>query len=228
MCIDKTFIRSCGRINFMEIILLFFWKLFFYTITSIFLAIGCMCFLIFFPGLFLEDKTRGDLGVPLVYFSYFVGIYIFIGLWVDDIFGIYIYPDKYISLIFENTLVNVLICIFSVTYPWIHNLFRYIGEKIFKKTDYFLTYIKTINIFYMFIFVFVVSLFTFTDFSLTSGWDLVTSEEDDISVTGGRRPLFAILFIIYPTVILVGAIFGGFSSFNRIKDPGSILNEDYD
>ena len=65
-------------------------------------------------------------------------------------------------------------------------------------------------------------------FSLTSGWDFVTSGEDDVNWTGGRGPLFAILFIIYPTVILVGAIFGGFSSFNRIKDPGSILNEDYD
>jgi hypothetical protein len=212
----------------MEIILLFFSKLFFYTITSIFLAIGCMCFLIFFPGLFLDNKTRGDLFVPLLYFSYFVGIYIFIGLWVDDIFGVYIYPDKYIGLIFENTLANVLICILSVTYPWIHNLLRYLGEKIFNKTSYFLSYIKTINIFYMLIFIFVVSLFGFTDFSLKSGWDFVTSGEDDLNWTGGRGPLFAILFIIYPTVILLSAIFSGFTSYNRIKDPGNILNEDYD
>jgi len=166
--------------------------------------------------------------IPLYYFSYFVGIYIFIGLWVDDIFGFYIYPNKYLGLIFENTLVNVLICILSVLYPGIHSLFRSIGEKVFKKTDLFSFYIKTINIFYMFIFVFVVSLFGFTDFSLASGWSFVTSEENDVNWTSARGLLNAILIIIYPTVILISAIFGGFSSYSRIKDPENVLNEDYD
>ena len=133
-----------------------------------------------------------------------------------------------IGLIFSNTLANFLICILSVAYPAVHNLLRYIGEKIFKKTNYFLFYMKTINIFYMFIFIFVVSLFVFTDLSLTWGWDEIKSGESDVDWTNGRGPLFAILLIIYPTLILLGAIVFSFASYKRIKDPGTILNEDYD
>ena len=51
-----------------------------------------------------------------------------------------------IGLIFSNTLANFLICILSVAYPAVHNLLRYIGEKIFKKTNYFLFYIYRIYI----------------------------------------------------------------------------------
>lgn len=212
----------------MELIFLFFSKLLFFTLTSIFLGIGCMCLLIFFPGLFLDNKTRGDLIFPLVCFSYFVGIYIFIGLWVDDIFGVYIYPDRYIELIFENTLVNILICILSVTYPWIHNLLRVMGESMFKENKGLISYIKIVNILYMFIFLFVVSLFGFTDFSLTSGWDFIRSGELDYNWSKGRGLLWSLIFIVYPTVILGTAIIYGKMSFNRIKEPKDILNQEYD
>lgn len=212
----------------MELILLFFSKLLFFTLTAIFLAIGCMCLLIFIPGLFLDDKTRGDLAIPLVYFSYFVGIYIFVGLWIDDFFGVYIYPGRYINLIFENTLVNILICILSVAYPFIHNLLRFVGESIFKSNEGLLSYIKMVNVLYMFVFLFVVSLFGFTDFSLTSGWDFIKSGELDYNWTSSRGLLWSVLFIIYPTVILVTAITYGKMSFDRIKEPKNILNEEYD
>jgi len=212
----------------MELILLFFSKLLFFSLTAIFLAIGSMCLLIFFPGLFLDDKTRGKLMFPLVCFSYFVAIYIFVGLWVHDLFGAYIYPDRYINLIFENTLANILICILSVTYPWIHNLLRFIGELIFKANESFLSYIKIVNILYMFVFLFVISLFGFTDFSLTSGWDFIKSGELDYNWSSGRGLLWSLMFIIYPTVILVTAIIYGKMSFDRIKEPKNILNEEYD
>ena len=131
---------------------------------------------------------------------------------------------------FENILINILLCGLLLFYPFIHNLFRYIGEKFIKNEKFFLNYIRFINILFLPSCIFIVGLFLFTDFSFNSGWQFVqeSSASRQTDWTGGRAPLFAILFIIYPTFIILLPLIYGFTIISRIRNPQKLLNEDYD
>lgn len=131
---------------------------------------------------------------------------------------------------FENILINIFLCALLFFYPFIHNLFRYIGEKLIKNQIFFLDYIRLINILFLPSCIFIIGLFLFTDFSFDSGWKFVqeSAATGETDWTGGRAPLGAILFIIYPTFIILLPLIYGFTIIGRIKNPKKILNEDYD
>ena len=98
-----------------------------------------------------------------------------------------------------------------------------IGEDIFKENIKLLSYFKMINIFYMLIFIFVISLFALTDFSLLSGWEFFKEGGLD-----AKNTVWVPVFIIFPTVILLSTIIYGKESYTRIMNPKSILIEEND
>tara|TARA_B110000003_G_scaffold243331_1_gene251694 strand:+ start:364 stop:639 length:276 start_codon:yes stop_codon:yes gene_type:complete len=90
---------------------------------------------------------------------------------------------------------------------------------------------RLINIIYLLILGYVISFFVFTDFSIFSGWEYVTTYVDDEGkniFARGRGPLFAILFIIYPPMIFFASIVNFFTSWFRLKNPGEALTENND
>ena len=125
--------------------------------------------------------------------------------------------------IFESILVNILMCTFAVIYPWVHGFLIATGEDIFKENIKLLSYFKMINIFYMLIFIFVISLFALTDFSLLSGWEFFKEGGLD-----AKNTVWVPVFIIFPTVILLSTIIYGKESYTRIMNPKSILIEEND
>lgn len=131
---------------------------------------------------------------------------------------------------FNNLMLNFLMCFLAFCYPWIHNFFRWVGEKILTSHIILKKYIRLINIIYLLILGYVISFFVFTDFSIFSGWEYVTTYDDEGKniFAAGRGPLFAILFIIYPPMIFFGSIINFFTSWFRLKNPGEALTQSYD
>ena len=127
---------------------------------------------------------------------------------------------------FEDIIVNILLCVWLLFYPFFHNLLRYIGEEVIGSEKIFLNYIRFINILFLPSCLFIIGLFLFTDFSFNSGWKLVQEHPGDWS--GGRKPLGALFFIIYPTLIILLPLAYGFTIIKRIRNPETILNEEYD
>ena len=114
-------------------------------------------------------------------------------------------------------------CTLAVIYPWVHRLLLAIGEDIFKENIKLLSYLKMINIFYMLIFIFVLSIFALTDLSLLSGWEFFREGGLD-----AKNKFWVPVFIIFPTVILLSTIIYGKESYTRIMNPKSILIEEND
>ena len=130
---------------------------------------------------------------------------------------------------FENNLINILLCCWLLFYPSIHNSFRYIGEKCIISEKFFLNYIRFINILFLASCIFIVGLFLFTDFSFNSGWQLIQeSSASGTDWTNGRGAIFAIVVIVYPTLIILLPLIYGFTIIDRIRNPQKVLNEDYD
>ena len=128
---------------------------------------------------------------------------------------------------FENILINILLCGLLLFYPFFHNFFRYIGEKFIKNEKFFLNYIRFINILFLPSCIFIVGLFLFTDFSFNSGWQLIQeSSASGTDWTNGKRHIrnrsYCLSNINYITAILMGS-----RLLIELKSQ-KVLNEDYD
>ena len=127
---------------------------------------------------------------------------------------------------FENPFYYIPIFVIVLCYPFLHNFLKYIGKRIFRSDHFLEKYIKTVNIFFFFLCVYIVSFYMMTSFSVTSGWDLVFSNQIE-NIWKGRNPLFALMFIIYPPLMLFGSVGYGIWSFSRFLNPKKTIHEDY-
>jgi hypothetical protein len=112
---------------------------------------------------------------------------------------------------------------FCFIYPWVHNFFRYIGEKIFKDETNQIQYLWFVNILYFPIFPLVFYLFTWGDYSLISGWEYFKSGEMD-----GGRLIGVFLIIVLPVIVFLASITYGITCLYRIRYPQTIINSQYD
>ena len=112
---------------------------------------------------------------------------------------------------------------FCFIYPWVHNFFRYIGEKILRDEANQIQYLRLINILYFPIFPLVFYLFTWGDYSLMSGWESFKSVEMD-----GGRLIGVILIIVLPVMVFLMSIIWGIQCLYRIRYPQTIINSEYD
>ena len=113
--------------------------------------------------------------------------------------------------------------LFCFIYPWMHNFFRYIVEKLFQNKNKRILSIRIINILYFPVFVIVFYHFTFGDFSIFFGWESIKNGEPE----QGRLIGF-ILLLILPFFIFLSSITYGFICATRIKNPEKVLDEEYD
>lgn len=110
-------------------------------------------------------------------------------------------------------------------YPYIHTFLRWIGKRILHNKKWLKTYIRLVNVVFLFACNYVLAFFIFTDFSITSGWEEVYGDERFLK---GRNLIIGLIFILFPPFMFLISLMYGWITWSRIKNPTKALNEDDD